>query len=148
MHDFQKRFGALFALTYVSTAFVGANSFVAQAAPAQKELPLERYTCYQLYAPSLTYTYMGYFVLQPGKKYMWGFGKAKPTGRGRYTYGTKGILFVDGPLKGIKGTFETMKDGRHNIELKIQGKKQYARDDGIITLQANCDEHDPDDAKS
>ena len=145
MHNIQKRFGALFALTCVVAASVSANSFVAQAAPAQKEPPLERYTCYQLYAPSLTYTYMGYFTLQPGKKYAWGFGKAKPTGRGRYTYGAKGILFVDGPLKGIKGTFETIKDGRHNIELKIQGEKKYPSYNGIITWTANCDKHDPDD---
>jgi len=120
----------------------------AQSKAALKNPPLERYTCYQVYAPSLTYTYMGYFILQAGNKYAWGFGKDKPTKQGRYTFDTKGIRFVDEPLKDVTGKFETEKNGRHSIELTIQGKKQYASDDGKLTWYCNCDPHDPDNKKN
>lgn len=127
----------------VSMSLLFALNGLAHAKPASKTPPLERYTCYQVYAPSLTYTYMGYFTLQAGQKYAWGFGKAKPTGRGRYWFDSKGIRFIGGPLKGVTGKFETKKDGRHLLELTIQGKKQYASDDGKITWYCNCDPHDP-----
>lgn len=136
--------------TFLLAACVAAAPFclAAAAAPATpKAPPLERYTCYQVYAPSLTYTYMGSLVLQAGNKYAWGFDKAKPTARGRYTYGPRGIAFVGGPLKGITGKFETGKDGRHTLELTIQGEKKYPSDDGKITWYANCDPHDPYEKK-
>lgn len=110
--------------------------------------PLERYTCYQVYAPSLTYTYMGYFQLLPGNKYTWGYGSGKATSVGSYNYSTKGMLFTGGKLNTIYGTFETNKKGRHVFDLKIKGKKLYASDDGIITWYCNCDEHDPYNKKA
>lgn len=147
MLKFNRRIGTLFVAACLAGMPLWLSSAFAQAKPAPKVPPLERYTCYQVYAPSLTYTYMGYFTLQAGKKYVWGFGKGKPTGRGRYAFGSKGILFVDGPLKGVTGKFETKKDGRHLLELTIQGKKQYASDDGKITWYCNCDPHDPHNKK-
>lgn len=61
-----------------SATLIPVPAAIAGDKPALSAPPLERYTCYQVYAPTLTYTYMGYFVLQPEKKYVWGFGKAKP----------------------------------------------------------------------
>ena len=136
----RKIVASIFAVGLFATALTVSPAL---SATATKTPPLERYTCYQIYAPSLTYTYMGYFVLQPGKKYAWGFGKAEPSGCGRYTFDAKGLRFVDGPLKNIRGKFETKANGRHLLELKIQGKKLYPSDDGILTWYANCDAHDP-----
>lgn len=119
----------------------------AQSKVAVRSPPLERYTCNQVYAASLTHIYMGYFILQADNKYAWGFGKGKPTKQGRYSFDTKGIRFVDEPLRDVTGKFETEKNGRHSLELTIQGKKQYASDDGKLTWYCNCDPHDPDNTK-
>ena len=132
---------------YLSATLFSLPSTAADTNPAPQTPPLERYTCYQVHAASLTYTYMGYFILQAGNKYVWGVGKAKPNKAGRYDYASTGIHFADGPLNGVKGQFETKKDGRHLLELKIQGEKQYASDDGISTWYCNCDAHDPDNGK-
>ncbi|MDQ2687120.1 MAG: hypothetical protein M3Y28_04560 [Armatimonadota bacterium] len=129
----------------VAALLLTPTAQAADSGAARQAPPLEHYTCYQVHAASLTYTYMGNFALQPGHKYAWGFDRAKQTQHGHYAADAKGVRFLDGPLKGFKGKFETEKDGRHNIELKIQGKKEYASDAGIITWYCNCDEHDPYD---
>lgn len=130
----------LFAVCVLATP-VYMTGVAAYSNPAPDTPPLERYTCEQVHAPSLTYTYMGYFTLQAGKKYVWGTEDAKPSGRGTYTFDSKGILFAQGPLNGITGQFETQKDGSHLLELTIQGKKQYPDDDGKITWYCSCDKH-------
>lgn len=145
MNQFKSKiavFSIAIAMAAVSLSAVGAETKKA------KTPPLERYTCHQVYAPSLTYTYMGHFTLKAGNKYAWAFGKSKDVKSGRYSYdAAKGIRFIDGPLKDIKGTFETGKDGRHTFDMKIQGEKKYESDDGILTWYGNCDPHDPYEKK-
>lgn len=90
---------------------------------------------------------MGYFVLQAGNQYVWGFGKGAGAGtvrgKGHYAFDGNGIHFTDGPLKGIQGEFHTKADGRHNITLKVPVKKPYAKHSGKVTWTCNCDRHDP-----
>lgn len=144
MKKIKRKFGILLTAACVFATPVRMPSAFAEPKAAIKSPPLERYTCYQIYAASLTHTNMGYFILQAEHKYAWGFGKGKPTKYGHYAFDDKGIHFTDGPLKGnVKGTFETTKKGWHRFELKFQGKKQYASDDGIITWYCDCDAHDP-----
>lgn len=134
-------------VTGVFTPYGVRNRAVAQSKPTLKTPPLERYTCYQVYAPTLTYTYMGYFVLQPGNKYIWGFGKGKSQstvrGKGRYTFDAQGIHFVDGPLKAINGAFTIQDKGRHNLKLKVPIEKPYPEHSGFATWTCNCEQHDP-----
>jgi hypothetical protein len=140
---FKRKIEIVLVAAFISATPLGMPQAVAEPRLTLKTPPLERYTCYQVYAPSLTYTYMGYFILQAGKQYAWGVGKGKTTKRGRYSFDAQGIRFVDGPLKGVTGRFETKKNGRHLLELTIQGEKQSAGDDGKITWYCNCDPHDP-----
>ena len=148
IYKIKRKIKILFVAAWVSVIHLCLPSAFAQSKDPLNNPPLERYTCYQVYAPSLTYTYMGYFILQAENKYAWGFGEAKTTKQGRYTFDTKGIRFVDESLRDVTGKFETEKNGRHSLELKIQGKKQYPSDDGKLTWYCNCDPHDPDNKKN
>ena len=107
--------------------------------------PLEEYTCYQIHAVSLAYSYSGYIILKPGNKYIWGFAANKSDGKlGKYSFDSKGVHFINGKLADVNAIFETRENGRHLIELHIVGEKQYASDDGITKVYCNCYKHDPD----
>lgn len=113
--------------------------------------PLEEYTCYQInaaafispyYTPSSVYS--GYIILEPNKKYTWGYGKGKPDKTGSYTFDSKGVHFTKGKLADVDALFEIKDTGRHMIELHIVGEKEYESDDGITKVYCNCNKHDVD----